>query len=165
MSFKRINDNLVKTLIKKYPDMFKEVLSQDYCDIDYSFLGFIDTYYYLSKLIPRHWVVIDFGCAFNPQAYFFRKHKKYIAVDSEIKIKRFYFQNTTLYECSILEYLKQEPPTKEVFAICNYVSSADTKLVREYYPNCYVFYPSGNPIFFRKRLGQEVFNFNLSEGE
>jgi len=146
MKFEQINGNLVKKLLKKYPKMFKDVLKQKYCDIDYSFLGFVDTYYYLSKIIPKYWTVIDFGCAWNTQAYFFRKHKAYIAVDNGVS-ERFCFENTTIFKGSIASYLKQNPPSREIFAICNYVPSNDTKLVREYYSNCYIFYPSGKPIF------------------
>jgi hypothetical protein len=155
MNFESINGNLVKKLMEEYPKMFKEVLDQELCDIDLTFLGFIDTYYYLSKIIPLHWTVIDFGCAYNAQAYFFQKHKKYIAVDNGVE-KIFRFKNTEYFCGTISDYLKQKPITKEVFAICNYVPSNQTKLVRAYYPNCYIFYPSGGmPKFINKEVNNE----------
>jgi len=135
----KINDNLVIELYKKYPKMFKEVLKQSNCDIDGTFIGFVDTYYYLSKIIPRSWTVVDFGCAYNPQSYYFREHKAFIGVDFEIK-KKFHFENTDLFEGRIADYLKQQPPTNKVFAICNNVPSSDSRLVRRYYPNCFVYY-------------------------
>ena len=41
----------------------------------HEFLGFCDTYYYLSMLIPKDWTIIDFGAGNNPQSYFFTEHK------------------------------------------------------------------------------------------
>lgn len=58
-----------------------KVLSQYHCDIFPNFMGFVETYYYLSKIIPRNWTVIDIGCAWNAQCYFFRHHKKVISVE------------------------------------------------------------------------------------
>jgi len=49
--FQKINNKLVSQLAKKYPQMFKEVLEQKNCDIDETFLGFVDTYYYLSNIL------------------------------------------------------------------------------------------------------------------
>jgi len=142
MSFKKINGNLVRELTEKYPEMFNDVLRQEECDIDLDFLGFVDTYYYLSKIIPKHWTVADFGCAYNPQAYFFRKHKAFIGVNLGIK-KRFKFDNTILFNGTIADYLRQKPIKECVFAICNNVPSNETKMVREYYPNCFVYYTQG----------------------
>lgn len=139
MTFEKINGNLSCALAKKYPAMFKEVLEQEMCDVDGTFLGFVDTYYFLSKTIPQDWTVIDFGCAYNPQAYFFRKHKKFIGVDVG-KMKRFSFPNTEIFIGTIAEYLKQKSPAKKVFAICNNVPSEETEMVRRYYPNCFVYY-------------------------
>ena len=135
----KVNCNLACELAEKYPAMFKEVLEQKRCDIDGTFLGFVDTYYYLSKLIPKSWTIVDFGCAYNPQAYFFREHRAFIGVDFGIK-KRFHFENTDLYEGMIADYLAQKPPTEKVFAICNNVPSAEKEMVRQYYPNCFVYY-------------------------
>ncbi len=135
----QINNNLACALAEKYPKMFKEVLEQDMCDIDGTFMGFVDTYFFLSKLIPKSWTIVDFGCAYNAQAYYFRKHRAFIGVNKGIK-KRFHFKNTDLFDGTIKDYLKQRPLTNKIFAICNNVSSEETKLVREYYPNCFVYY-------------------------
>ncbi|MDD5589069.1 MAG: hypothetical protein PHP92_03395 [Candidatus Nanoarchaeia archaeon] len=136
-----INNQLVYKLKNKYPKMFKEVLEQKYCDIDGTFLGFMDTYYYLSKIVPKDWIIIDFGCAYNAQSYYFRKHKKFIGIDLKHEIKkRFYFKNTKIFEGKISDYLKLNPPTEKNFAICNNVPSKEIELVRKYYPNCFVYY-------------------------
>lgn len=135
----QINNNLACELAEKYPKMFKEVLEQKMCDIDGTFLGFVDIYYFLSKYIPKSWTIIDFGCAYNPQAYYFRKHRAFIGVNKGIR-KRFHFENTDLFNGTIIDYLKQKPPKEKAFAICNNVPSKETALVRKYYPNCFVYY-------------------------
>lgn len=56
------------------------VFRQECCGIDNSFIGFLEPYYYLSKIIPKNYIVFDFGAAYNPQCYFFTEHKKYIAI-------------------------------------------------------------------------------------
>ena len=139
LTFEEINNNLAQELATNYPDMYKEVLEQRYCDIDGSFLGFVKVYFHLSKIIPKDWIVIDFGCAYNPQSYYFRRHKKFIGVNAG-KLKKFHFENTELFDGTISDYLKQKPEVEKVFAICNNVPSPETKLIREYYPNCYIYY-------------------------
>lgn len=127
------------------PEQCDKVFGQQYADIDGDFLGFVDTYYYLSKLIPKHWIVIDFGCAYAPQAYYFRKHKEYIGICPSVD-KRFFFENTTHCTDTIKGWLEKagKMNTDEVFAICNYVPSPETELVRQTFKNCYVFYPHGD---------------------
>ena len=138
-TFEDINGNLAVKLAEKYPKMFKEVLEQGSCDIDGTFLGFVYTYYLLSKIIPKDWIIVDFGCAYNPQSYYFREHRAFIGVDKGIR-KRFHFKNTDLFDGTIKDYLKTNPPKEKVFAICNNVPSKETELVRKYYPNCFIYY-------------------------
>ena len=137
----QINNNLACELAKKFPKMFRKVLGQKMCDIDGTFLGFMDIYYFLAKVIPKSWTIVDFGCAYNPQAYYFRKHRAFIGIDIDKEIReRFHFENTDLFLGTIADYLRQEPPRKKVFAICNNVPSNETELVRKYYPNCFIYY-------------------------
>ena len=142
MSYEKINNKLFEVLNEKYHDQIK-VLEQPMCDIDGSFLGFVDIYYYLSKIIPKHFTVLDLGCAYASQAYYFRKHKKYIGIDVSIKT-RFKFKNTEHKIIDINEELKnwENENTNEVFAICSYVPINTTKL-RETFKNVFTFYPSG----------------------
>lgn len=114
------------------------------------FMGFCDTYYHLSKIIPKDYTVIDFGAGNNPQSYFFTEHKKYIAVNP---LSPFEEENGMLcppncenYRMTTGEFLENvEYPKEKVFAICNYVPNwhgEDSKeLVRRKFQNCYVFYP------------------------
>lgn len=134
-----LNEKLFKILLEKYPEMVKEVFSQDMCDIDSSFLGFLEPYYYLYKIIPLDWEIVDFGCAYSPQAYYFRNHKGYTGVDSSIS-KRFKFNNGVGFVGKISEYVKLNLNKNKVFAICNNVPSIETDLVRMNYKDCFIYY-------------------------
>ena len=135
--FEDINNNLACELAEKYNSMFKEVLEQDECDIEGLFLGFVDIYYFLSKIIPKDFTVIDFGCAYAPQAYYFRNHKAYIGINNSIK-KRFTFKNTTHINGKIEDNLDFED--KKTFAICSYVPTS-TNEIRKRFKNLFVYYP------------------------
>ena len=56
----------------------RRILSQDECELDVDFLGFTEVYRSLSKIIPKHFTVIDFGCYLAAQCYCFGNHKKYV---------------------------------------------------------------------------------------
>lgn len=141
----QISFALFRELQTACPDQCQSVLNDS--DIDPWFLGFVSTYLLLSKLIPTHWKVVDFGCAYAPQAWYFRQHKKYIGVDYEPADHRFRFPNTEHYQGAIADVfpavLSAHDP-QGIFAICNYVPSEQTRLVREHFPNCFVFYPHGD---------------------
>ena len=109
-------------------------------------------YYYLSKIINKDCTVIDVGCAYNAQAYFFLNHAKYIAVDLEfpdddIHIEYFHPEGTDFYKMSGQTFIHDILPTldlnlKKTFAICHWVPSDECqKMVRETFPNCFVIYP------------------------
>ena len=53
---------------------FNEVMSQDRCELEYDFLGFLNVYKPLSELIPKNHIVIDFGCYLAAQSYLFSEH-------------------------------------------------------------------------------------------
>ena len=144
--YEKINSDLAKALWEKYPNMSDEVYNQEYCDIDGSFLGFVDVYCHLSKIIPLEWTVIDFGCAYNPQAYFFRKHSRYIAVDPG-DIKRWNFENGEIYAMDIKTFIEHEFPYMDLdlpttFAICNAVParSSQKELLVQTFKNIHLAY-------------------------
>lgn len=64
-------------------EQLERVFSQEWtaAELCQSFLGFVDTYYHLSQIIPLYYTIYDFGCAYNPQSFLFKNHKKYIAVN------------------------------------------------------------------------------------
>ena len=109
-------------------------------------------YYYLSKMINKDWTVIDVGCAYNAQAYFFLDHAKYIAVNPEYKSDDFHFEyfhpeGTDFYAATGQEFIRDILPTlnldlKKTFAICHWVPSEECqRMVRETFPYCFVIYP------------------------
>jgi len=147
------NDLLIK-LFKKIPrNDKKRVFSQPMSDISCEFIGFLEPYWCLSKLIPKDWVVIDFGCSYNSQCYFFDKHKAYHAVEpidtNGQCTELFHAENTIIHRCTTGEFLKNIFPTLNVdinkcFAIVNNVPNwygeDSMKLVRDTFKNCYTFY-------------------------
>ena len=146
MKFEEINNRLYNILLTKFPEELKRVSNQEMCDIDSSFLGFVDTYYHLSKIIHKDWVVVDLGCAYAPQGYYFRNHTEYIGVNPEIR-ERFTFKNTKHLDMTIQEFMKEYKDKlnfNKTFAIMNYVPpwhDLDYKEVRSFFPNLYCFYP------------------------
>lgn len=129
------------------------VFNANLCGIDFSFVGFIDTYECLSKLIHTDWTVFDFGCAYNPQCYFFREHKAYHAIEPHSFngecTELFKTSNTIIHRCTTKDFLLNELPKmniniKKSFAIVNNVPNwygeDSIKLVHEYFRNCYTFY-------------------------
>lgn len=130
-------------------DQLEEVFSGEFCDIDAEFMGFTEQYKALSTIIPKHFTIIDMGCAFAAQSYYFDEHKAYIGVDIFDDVKRFSTNNTTLIVSSIQEFIKNRLPSmgldlETTFAICNYMPDFEAaRMVRETFPNVFVFYPSG----------------------
>ena len=76
--------NYVLSLIPK--EEKDRVFKQEYCDIGTEFIGFMDTYYYLSKIIPKEYTVYDFGCAYNPQCYLSEYDNKIISTICRFKV-------------------------------------------------------------------------------
>jgi len=111
------------------------------------------TYYNLSKMIPKDWTVIDFGCAYNPQSYLFTEHAKFVAIEPEILSEYYcydHFQapNTDFIFATGQKFIKDILPSmnldlKRVFAICIFVPSDECcQMVRETFPNVFTFYPA-----------------------
>lgn len=146
---------LYEAWIKLDPELTKEVMAQNYCDIEPSFMCFADVYESLAKLIPKHWTVVDFGCAFAPQCLYFKDHEKYIGVDPG-KIKRFHTENCNLYNSTIIEWLKETHRDilnlDRSFAIMSYVPADEYSyfLVKTHFKNIFVYYPSEDPIKLKK---------------
>lgn len=132
-------------------DQIQKVFGQDYCDIDYEFLGFLDIYEALSKIIPKHFTVIDLGCAYNAQCFYFTEHKKYIAVDIS-DCEKFCASNTEIHVKSIEDFIKSDISDLNldaVFAICSYVPNwggDNRQMVRNTFPNVYTYFPCTTPL-------------------
>lgn len=132
------------------PDQIERVFASDMCDIEPEFLGFVGAYERLAEMIPTHWTVIDLGCAYAPQAYFFRDHAAYIGVDLGPVDRRFSAPNTTHLTMPIHEFCANSIAgldIKTTFAICSYVPpwhGDNMKVARETFENVFTFYPAGD---------------------
>mgnify|MGYP007056158970 FL=1 len=111
------------------------------------------TYYYLSRMIPKDWTVIDIGCAYNAQSYLFQNHKRHIAIEPKWLDKDFHFEyfqapNTELLFMTGQEFIenklaKMDLDLDKTFAIVNYVPSGACNLVvREIFKNVWAYYPA-----------------------
>ena len=131
-------------------DEYHEVMSQDMCELDSEFLGFVDVYKNLSRIIPKGSIVIDFGCYLAAQSYFFERHKMYIGVDV-VSMRRFTPPNSVHYTMSIQNFIQIEVPKLfeeydelKLCAICSYVPDFQaTEMVRKTFPNVFCYYPCG----------------------
>lgn len=143
IDFEKCNSELLGMLPK---DQFNKVMSQKECDIDTSFLGFVNYYLHLAMIIPKNFTIVDLGCAYNPQCFFFKDHKKYIAVDACDMVK-FKSDNCEIINKTIEQYIKEDISNLNLdstFAICNFVppwGGDNLKMVREAFKNLFVFYP------------------------
>jgi len=124
-------------------DQIEAVMKDGAGQIDHTFIGFIDVYEALSKIIPKNFTVIDLGCAFNPQCFYFKDHKEYVAVDVS-DCKKFKSENCTIFEISIEDFIERhihQYDLNKTFAICSYVPIYNTATVREAFNNLFIFYP------------------------
>lgn len=149
------NDNRYTRCLKELrslipDDEYHEVMSQDMCELDSEFLGFVDVYKNLSRIIPKGSIVIDFGCYLAAQSYFLARHKMYIGVDV-VSMRRFTPPNSVHYTMSIQNFIQIEVPKLfeeydelKLCAICSYVPDFQaTEMVRKTFPNVFCYYPCG----------------------
>ena len=50
-------------------------------ELDHTFLAFEEVYKSVLNFVPKGKTIIDLGCAYAPQAYYFTEYAKYIGVD------------------------------------------------------------------------------------
>ncbi len=122
-------------------------------ELDYTFLGFEEVYKAATLFVPKNKVIIDLGCGYAFQSWYFRDYRKYIGVDishvSDCVLKTLEIGNSEFYHMSIQDFISRVIPNiwyslDEIFAICSYVPDESArKLVRETFPYCLVYYPVG----------------------
>lgn len=114
----------------------------------FTFLGFEEVYKAATLFVPKDKIIIDLGCAYAFQSWYFKDYKKYIGVDvlcNESDVLK--TENSEFYFMSIQNFIKNIFPKlgyskNEVFAICSYVPDKNArKMVREFFKNCLVYYP------------------------
>lgn len=140
------------------PEESHRIMSQLYCELTPDFMGFEDVYkgaMLATQSNKEGITIIDFGCNYAPQCYFFKDYKMYIGVDdmeltypmNNEHIERFKCKNTVHYKSCIQAFIKNTLPALELdlnkcFAICSYVDDEEARrMVREMFPYCLVYYP------------------------
>ena len=114
-----------------------------------SFMGFTRVYKSLLNIVPKHFTIIDLGCCYAAQCYYFKDYKQYIGVDV-LEEERFATKNTIHYNASIQEFIREVLPElhlnlQQCFAVCSYVPDEEaTELARKTFPNILVYYPYGS---------------------
>ena len=110
-------------------------------EMDYTFLCFGDEYKNLSEILLKDTVILDLGCAYNPQSYYFKDFDRTISVDLSFGNNvRFQPKNNEIYIDSIQHFIKETLPTlnldlEKCFAICSYVPDEEAqKMVAETFP-------------------------------
>ncbi len=142
---------LYERWMKHDPQMTKRVMSQEMCDIEPEFMCFAEIYEALAKIIPKHWTVIDIGCAYASQCLYFRDHASYLGIEPE-SVLHFCTKNTAFLRYSIMEWQKtikaDISDIDKVFAIMSYVPADEESysLVKTTFKNMFLFYPSSHPI-------------------
>lgn len=116
-------------------------------DVDYTFLGFEEVYQAVLIFVPKDNIIIDLGCAYAFQSWYFKDYKKYIGVDvatNESSVLK--LDNSEFYFMSIQEFISEFDKLgydkEKVFAVCSYVPDEQARqMVRENFPYCLVYYP------------------------
>jgi hypothetical protein len=140
-------NELVDKVTKLIPkEEYKSIMSQDMCELDHSFLGFLEVYNSVLSFVPKHYTIVDLGCYMAAQAYLFKDYQKYIGVDVCL-LNRFKPLNTEHYYCSIQQFIENHINNLNLdttFAICSFVPDfKSVELARRTFKNILVYYPSG----------------------
>lgn len=96
-------------------------------DIDMSFLCFEEVYEKVKEYCNEETIVIDLGCSYMAQAYWFTDCKKYIGVDLPFRNNvKFKTDNSELYLMSGQRFITEKLPSlgldmENVIAVCSYV--------------------------------------------
>lgn len=108
--------------------------------------GRMREFYLLSKIVPKYYTVINFGCGNNAQSYLFTKHKRYIAVDTDKELFR--APGTLFYQTDVHKFISETMPQLKLkmsrtFAICSHVTGEGENnpgmLTRMNFLNLYTF--------------------------
>ena len=146
--FKMIPKNLLNELFEN---------SHASAELDYTFLCFEDIYLKALEVITSDTVVIDLGCAYATQSWFFKDCKKYIGIDCAGDEKSvIHTKNSEYYFMDIQKFIRERLPILDidldnVFAVCSAVPDDEARqMVLETFPYHLVYYPGG--IFTMKTL-------------
>lgn len=76
-------DRVLQELREMIPEsQYQQVMGQMGCELDYTFLGFIDHYKRIADTVPSTYTIVDLGCYLAAQAWLFKDHEAYIGLTS-----------------------------------------------------------------------------------
>lgn len=117
-------------------------------DLDCTFLGFEEVYKRVMEHVPQEYTILDLGCAYATQSWYFRDHARYIGVDGWGNPDSvIHTENSEFYFMRIQEFLRDvysglDLDHERVFAICSYVPDREAQqLVVDTFSHCLVCYP------------------------
>jgi hypothetical protein len=117
-------------------------------EIDLTFLCFEEGYEYIQNNTSKENIIIDFGCGYNAQCWYFKDYKRYIAVDLPFDNNvRFDSGNVEFYLMSIQTFIQEELAKlnldlNNVIAICSAVPDTEAQeMIAETFPRYYISYP------------------------
>lgn len=96
-------------------------------DMDFTFLCFEDIYIKVKQFCSEETIILDFGCAYAAQSYWFLDCKKYIGIDLPFYNNvKFRTNNSEIYLMSGQDFIKNELPKlninqENIVAVCSYV--------------------------------------------
>ena len=106
-------------------------------ELDPTFLGFEDVYKAVSTFVQKDKMIIDLGCSYAAQAFYFTDFLGYIGVDCGIEFYKMRIQDF----CNMV--VEKNWNLQNVFAVCSYVPDKEArKIVKKTFPYCLVYYPS-----------------------
>ena len=155
---------LYRLIPKEKIDRVFQVSETAKSELDCTFLGFENVYKAVTLFVPKNRIIIDFGCGYAFQSWYFKDYRKYIAVDECTAcadvLDILETGNSEFYHMRIQDFIENHvrkdrygfcdiklknmdwQSVENVFAICSYVPDTDAqRLVRETFPHCLVYYP------------------------
>lgn len=112
--------------IKEIERVFNESDSAG-AEIDSTFLCFEDVYEKVAKHCNKNTTILDFGCSYMAQSYWFTNCKQYIGIDIPFRNNvKFKTDNSTIYLMTGQNFIKKILPElklneENTIAVCSYV--------------------------------------------
>lgn len=143
--------NEVCDLYKKIPrELLNKLFESSKCsaELDFTFLGFEEPYQKVLELVPKDMVIIDLGCSYACQSWYFKEHERYIGVDAFTTGNSvLHTENSEFYFETIQTFIKKTLPAlnldvNHVFAVCSAVPDKEARqMVRDTFPHYLDWYP------------------------
>lgn len=126
-------------------------------ELDFSYLGFENIYQKVLEIAPKDMIILDLGCAYATQSWYFRDYAAYIGIDLgnaydnptyednlkgviQTENSRFFFEPIQSFISNTLPILHLD--LNNVFAVCSAVPDREARqMVKNTFPNYLDWYP------------------------